>query len=655
MQCDEQKPSCNRCEEAGRKCVYSKVSLDFRDASRWAAAKSRKARGGSSEVSSDFSDHSIGSGTPICLSSDTSNDGTAYWDVMGPRAPTPSESHRCRSGEASCTDDLLLLSSACENIEEALREYVSGQPILLSHQPQQTPFSADGLYANHFANHVTHILPPILRILCGTVIGSTITNHAAMALGAANLARLRSSSRRGLPGLSPLDDGTHRVNSLRHVGAVLRLSRYETMNIASVIAVQLLLSFVELEIGDLDGFESYVRSIDGYLGNRGREYSEELINDTVDLRQLAYPGDPQYTLLRDLRASQPNLDWSITNVADSAQFRFVGSDAVELNFQVAILTAMQMNAGNPSHALQIMIDRYRPTALNSAMRKESVFYAAAETRRIKLRLQKLAEHLQTCNAPPGLSSLLMQEEDWTLPFTTNKLVTIDSGGIIRFESHEQAMDAADYVFARALCDETPHFVAPGTKPLDTLPTKWLRLLTRIAEGLDMKECARRNKYRRGIVSMLSYANMFWSDARITSLLRQLTSGLTVLGEEWEDFNTPLEVVDLITQVTRECQSQGAKICMTSVRFSKKEPGSPEGSRPAFITLYGQEATGRPLDFFLETDSSHGGSLLSSHEPNPVERVQPAVLYSVSGNAWFNLQYPSEMDTCNASPPVGAPD
>lgn len=641
--------------EAGRKCVYSKLSLNFRDASGWAAAKSRKARGGSSEVSSDFWNHSIEPRTPTYLSSDTPNGRTACWDLLGPQAATPSESYLCHSDEGSCTDELLLVSPPWGNIEDSLREDVSGQLLLLSHQPHQTPFSADRLYANHFANHVTHILPPILRILCGTVIGSTVTNHAAMALGAASLARLRSSCSRGIPGLPPLDDATHRVNSLRHVAAVLKLSRRATMNIASVIAVQLLLSFVELEIGDLDGFESYVRSIDGYLGNQGTEYSEELTYDTVDLRQLAYPGDPRYTLLRDLRASQPSLDWSITNVADSAQFRFVGSDAVELNFQLALLTAMKMHAGNPSQALQIMFDRYRPTGLKSATDKAVVTNAAAECRQIKLRLRKLAEHLQTCNAPLGLSSLPMQDKDGTLAFIANKLVTIDSDGIIRFESHELAMDAADYVFARALCDETPHFIASGPETLDNLPTKWLCLLIRIAEGLDMKECARRNKYRRGIVSMLSYVNMFWSDARITSLLSRLTASLAAMGEEWEDFNTPLEVVDLITQVTRECQSKGSKIRMTSVRFSKKVPDSSEGSHPASITLYGIEATGRPLDFFLEIDSSNEVSFSFPRERSLVERQQSSVLYSVFGNTWINLRCPSEMETCNVSPPVTAPD
>lgn len=166
------------------------------------------------------------------------------------------------------------------------------------------------------------------------------------------------------------------------------------------------------------------------------------------------------------------------------------------------------------------------------------------------------------------------------------------------------MDAADYVFARALCEESSFFINPGPKPAESLPTKWLRLFLRIAAGLDAVQCAARNKYRRGIVNMLFCANLFFNDARITSLLLDLIASLVGIGERREDFLTPLEVISSITQVTLDYQRQGFRVCLAAIESSSKSSSWDSNAidHPTrSIALYGQDSAGQPLDHFMQVN------------------------------------------------------
>lgn len=473
-------------------------------------------------------------------------------------------------------------------------------------QPQDFVTSLDRRYLSHFANHVLRLLPPALRILCGTVTGAALTNHAAMALGAANLAMLLGKASPDLTSSSRPADATHRVNALHHVGAALFLSRASgTMDLATAITVQLLLSFVHAEIGDLDAFESYIRSIEGFLGTRAIQYSEELIFDTANLRPLAHPSHPRYSHLRNIRASKPSLDRSLTEASGSVEYRFIASDAVEFNFRIALLTAMQMNSENPSMALRTMIRRYRLLGSHRVEGEDitsSMQQIIVQREKAYIDLQELAEGFKTRRPPLAVASLV---PDQTMSESADDLHEFNADAPIRFQSHDQAMDAADYVFARALSEESPFFINPVPKPVESLPTKWLRLLLRIAAGLDAVQCAERNKYRRGIVSMLFCANLFFNQASITSLLLDLIARLVDIGERREDFLTPLEVINSITQVTAAYQSRGFRVCLASIEHSNKSWNSTAIGQTRSITLYGQDSAGQPLDHFIQVDVLEG--------------------------------------------------
>ncbi len=110
--------------------------------------------------------------------------------------------------------------------------------------------------------------------------------------------------------------------------------------------------------------------------------------------------------------------------------------------------------------------------------------------------------------------------------------------------------------------------------------------------------------------MLFSANLFFNSPIITALVRRMVDKLVSMGERWEDFNTPLEVIKPITKVIPDYQSRGGRISMTSVRFDPKEANSKAAmnAHTIFITLYGEEASGCSSDCFLEVESCYTSSM-----------------------------------------------
>ena len=611
---------CGRCEQSGQHCIYPETTLHFLDASNWAAVKSRKARAASAKSSSDCGSPPINLG-PACnaggefnagRSFDTKDYGREGCAVFPSQVAISQKKFRAPSQEPDIEQEGSPIVWSMRNGPDSYDLGDGSQQSALIRQPQEVLPTADRLYLSHFANHTIGILPPNLRILCETTMGTAATNHAAMALGAANLAMLLGTLR-PRRGFSPrLPDSTHIVSALRHVGTALSHSKKCDMrDVATIITVQLLLSFVQVEIGDLDGFIRYLRSIEGYLCIKGASlYSEELIYDTTNLRPLTFafsnPLGLQDSHLRDLRASRPSLNWRLTDAEASVQFRFVGSDAVELNLRIMFFTAIQMNADNPSKALRAIITHYRRLGMHTFEDEELAGSApriAAECQRARRDLRKLTEHLRTLETPPVLSSLSTFDTCETTSATPVGQDTHDAGSPLRFQSHDQAMDAADYVFARALCEEAPFFIIPGSNPAEVPSTRWLRLLMRIAAGLDMNQCAQRNKYRRGILDMLFCSTFFFNNTYINSLLTDLIASLLAVGENWEDCNSSFEVTKAILQAVQHYQDRGFKLFMASVQSSTEDLQPTVDGQTKLVILYGQDAAGRPLDCFLKVKSA----------------------------------------------------
>lgn len=478
----------------------------------------------------------------------------------------------------------------------------------LLHQSLEVLPAADRLYLSHFVNHTIHILPPNLRILCEDTSRTAATNHAVMALSAANLAMLLGSPQPGRTGLPRWPDSAHIINALSHVGTALSSAKScERIDVATAIIVQLLLSFVQVEIGDVDGFGRYLRSIEKYLCIEGASlYSEELVHDITNLRPLtnafSNPFCSQRSHLRDLRASRPSLNRKLTDAEALVRSRFIGSDAIELNIRIMLFTALQTNAGNPSRALRAIIRHYRLLGVHAiedeVLAGPSIRFAE-ECRRARQDLKQLAEDLRALETPRVLSSLPILNKHNTLSVAPVGPGTDIEDTPLRFQSHDDAMDAADYVFARALCEEAPFFLIPGSKSAKGLPRRWIRLLLRIVAGLDLSQCAQRNKYRRGILDMLFCFTFFVNDAHINSLVNDLIDNLLALGESWEDCNSSFAVTRAILHAAKYYQDQGFKLFMASIQSPIDDPDCAINGRTKLITLYGQNAAGQPLDYFAK--------------------------------------------------------
>ncbi|RMZ77600.1 hypothetical protein DV737_g4279, partial [Chaetothyriales sp. CBS 132003] len=185
---------------------------------------------------------------------------------------------------------------------------------------------------------------------------------------------------------------------------------------------------------------------------------------------------------------------------------------------------------------------------------------------------------------------------------------------LRFASHQQAMELADYAFAQMVCDESLlRQLAEGSRnlpqqfpeePTPAANNPWVSLLLRVAAGLDLKKCRRENAYRRGIVASLYYAGIFCpgqvSLPFITGIVQRLLDTHTYFEGPFYPLKAFMRFLRvLLHQITTERRTI-FNACRADDEWTPKEQLFAAG-RNKYCMLVGCEADGRYFNDLVPSD------------------------------------------------------
>ncbi|TDZ39521.1 hypothetical protein CTRI78_v010551 [Colletotrichum trifolii] len=515
--CDEQRPSCTRCIRRGVECVYAKP-LPFRDSTAWAANKVKRAKKtlGESDIEAEASSSShaeasgqwladvqhLGwSGPPV------DQDGFGCFQaVIQPRAVRDPNTQR-RSGRIH------------------IRPNDPG-----STTPSLPPslHSVDRLYLDFFGSRVLEILPGHKRTIYHLLTNPAVKS-AALALASANLAVLNGRYQKLLEtdcSMLWMMDQTHASRACHYRQLALdRVSAHTDP--PALIATQLLLTYLSMELGSVADFWLCVSQLDDMLLRFGvvllsTADGSEIVKACLNARLLMrYFNGPREVLrskspkeraiaMLENQVSLPGFDYGIIGAeATQVGLRLLASRCLS-DEATSDMASLEAASAWLAQAQQIMLGPGEEV-------DAAVGPLLCEEHELLQHLLDLDIRLQACQPPSGcplVDSTVLQES-----FEMLMLLDGGDGGAVGdllplfFADHDEAMDNAAYVFAHIMCDVNliRRHLDPSPEGPDELPLSWLCvsviLLLRIMAGMEPAECARRNKYRVSISSMLTFVSM----------------------------------------------------------------------------------------------------------------------------------------------------
>ncbi|KEZ38967.1 hypothetical protein SAPIO_CDS10319 [Scedosporium apiospermum] len=322
----------------------------------------------------------------------------------------------------------------------------------------------------------------------------------------ANLQGIFMKSSRN-PASSPwAPNHTHKISALQYTGTALSLARREVVQGVDVlVATNLLLSFVEMEMGTFEGLRRYLKSI-GQLIFRTHH-------------KLEVPKCSS-KLLPGIASSRPILK----HVAGQTHRPDLAGACGKLLEELGSLSA-RFHARKPPRGLP---------------------------------LSELGE---------GTVDVL----------STAQMEILGDIEPIYFESHEQAMEAADYVFCRLVCDDAPlqrRSLATTPRRPAALPSPGLSTDWPCNEPKDM------------------------------IIIDGFLDRLIAIGSGWEDSTFPTAVTRSILELTHHQLARGRTILLAStIEGEVTETETIHASdRMTVYSLYGMEVDGRAFEEFVDLTS-----------------------------------------------------
>lgn len=480
---------------------------------------------------------------------------------------------------------------------------------------QDTSLSATSRkYLTHFATHVTGLLPRSMEPVRGFLVGSDIALCAAIAVGAAHMANLHGKYttrfRTGGTHLWVPDVG-HRVTAFRYVGNALSLAaKRHSPDVAVLVLAQILLSFVELELGTFDGLRRYLHSIDDLVYENQHDLltcpnGSSLLGVVSDCRSF-------HRFMCGPWTTQPPLSkvdrfWArleSRSVSEEALLQKIGSDALLMLNRLSLFESLRHSLVRPHHIRDRLIDIISPWLIpehKSNAWSESEIVHGHHMACVGMEL--LSKQAGRCRTPRGILcsggceyfDISSQADD---PADTPDRLNSKTGPL-RFESHESAMRVADYAFSQMICDEeiVRKIVSPRGSPTCFKARRWLEVLMRISKGLDMSTCLQRNTYRRGILSMLFQGAVLTGNAKALDLIQKYYKDANISDRAWEDPTFPTRQTAPVIELVKDQLKQNRKIllaswleqaCDTKATIKSTQP------MPISLVLYGMEASGQPF-------------------------------------------------------------
>ncbi|KAH8660296.1 hypothetical protein BX600DRAFT_467520 [Xylariales sp. PMI_506] len=589
--CDELKPCCLRCEVAGRVCEYSAQTIEFRDASLWAAHKVKKVRGDRLKLPSE------------ALSLDSVANGP--WTGSNASAIVPPIS-RGTSRKHKDNNDLTRIFHATNFLTFPRSLTFPG----LAHQ--------DMKYLAHFANHAANNLPPSFGDLLRGTFGSEVIFSAAMALGAANLANLqgRLTSDAKIPAKTVWDpDIHHKLNSLKYAGNALSLTRSQPSGPMSIIVIShLLLSFVETELGTFGGLRRYVATISNLILSTWRDvFSNEcevqILRSVIEVRSmLGFSAGPWDTPTRPQSTEDrfwEDLELSIPSV--SGRIYKSGSRGLTAGACISILQIMKTNLERP-HKFRNYIINEKAALLLPDSESPNLKTISEVNSALKQYLQdfsvfsNLTRKLQP---PEGIPYLTRDAEGNCNILVPDEYLLRGTQDIppLRFPTHHHTMTVADYCFSRIMSEQGPVLDIVEKRPARRFPegrqpmNPWVYLLLQVVRGLDITECSRRNIYRRGVPVMLLETAIRCSEPRILAFLKDYLIRIGVVTTGRDDSLCPTADMQRLSDLIHQHLQKGRSvIALASVKGTFSETTAVLSNQIAQeYVIHGIEACGQYFD------------------------------------------------------------
>ncbi|KAL3965566.1 hypothetical protein ACCO45_002570 [Purpureocillium lilacinum] len=643
--CDESKPDCMRCERSGKACWYGSPDLRWLDATSWAAVKSKRARGEDVKVhpvqiaeptcspdppqtdsqTTRGRDGSLPQGSESSALGISSTDGTNNCHQLAVSEKSflelvASENFTADSTSGSLEDSTLYTPGTYGLIwgDEGSASLKYRRTMDLNEDPSNASRSDlldDSVLLTHYASHELPELSRLVSVLkppssCQHAAGpqqwlatktSPITEHDyfPLSLGLQDTS-LSATSRKYLThfathvtGLLPRSmEPVRGVTAFRYVGNALSLAaKRHSPDVAVLVLAQILLSFVELELGTFDGLRRYLHSIDDLVYENQHDLltcpnGSSLLGVVSDCRSF-------HRFMCGPWTTQPPLSkvdrfWArleSRSVSEEALLQKIGSDALLMLNRLSLFESLRHSLVRPHHIRDRLIDIISPWLIpehksNAWSESEIVHGHHMACVGMEL-LSKQAGRCRTpreilCSGGCEYFDISSQADD---PADTPDRLNSKTGPL-RFESHESAMRVADYAFSQMICDEeiVRKIVSPRGSPTCFKARRWLEVLMRISKGLDMSAVL------TGNAKALDLIQKYYKDANISD-------------RAWEDPTFPTRQTAPVIELVKDQLKQNRKIllaswleqaCDTKATIKSTQP------MPISLVLYGMEASGQPF-------------------------------------------------------------
>ncbi|KAH7161838.1 hypothetical protein EDB81DRAFT_785614 [Dactylonectria macrodidyma] len=481
------------------------------------------------------------------------------------------------------------------------------------------------VFLAHFAVHVLDIIPGHDGALHGLDLRIEAVRFAAMALAAANLANTEGHKTAASGTWNTWKPNkSHMMQAENYREKALSLSN-DLACVDALFATQLLLSYMEMELGTVTNLRQCTRRLETIMLNHwvgisdsslGRALLSSALHVDLMLTTMAGPCHPWKN-----ESSRACAMSGLSELFGSPSYLIdrIGSDATFIGLRILICRAMQRDNASMYSTLNKLSQWWGIIRGVHAAPEEQINPADFENinneDELLEQLESLKMTLQSYQVPRGFQ--LLDERG-----------TDDRQGLqdgyeniepIHFMNHRDAMDNAAYMYALIMTEKGPILDAlqPRPRPAESnrsatpCPSTSLYLLLRIAAGLDPAECARQNIYRHGIIRMLYHASLKYNDPHVLKFVERLIDGISASGASFEDSYTPLRLTRVSVSALRQQMDAGRTVfMMTSSHGANTEKHAMFSELGEEVLLvHGREADGRyfnntiPL-MDLEGESSH---------------------------------------------------
>lgn len=459
---------------------------------------------------------------------------------------------------------------------------------------------ADRRYMAYFTLEVMNNLPAQVDELWQWVMDLAPLRLAAMALAAASLANKQGILAPGRRGRwVPL--ARHAREAAQYMDRCLEaLHGQRALPLFPAIAFWVLKVCYELETGSIQGTRRALAVVDDVLSNNKEEVlslpaGKALARNCLLLRCFeGLAKKPHAPLGRESRGDALMSVFQPHIATPELLISMIGCRGCRLSWRILLVRCLRSCSESSAETIRKMTQWWEVImggwTSSDALESDHTSDPVLDEEELYAELKTFRAVLRTCQAPEGMPSNAEECEKTQA---------------LRFKNHRYAMACADYCLAQLACNEdfTRHLTAEKSAassseaafdPTPMSDSPWLRLLLRIAYGLDPRECQRYNVYRAGIVTMLQYVVFLGAGRDAVTCMDDFYRRAASAGVQYEGPFSPLQACWMLDRVVcRETTSHPGRAIF--VAAPTIDPSSTEQLYSKVVMEYmlicGREADG----------------------------------------------------------------